>query len=231
MNTAGVESSASVVGASDGPDAGMVATINVDNHVELLGAIFDLFTGNSYRDEVLMLPGYSDTTVDAENVSPLSVEESIVCSNGGTATFTPEGPSGFNVITTSLTFQFDNCQDGATLLEGELIQTRRNDGLVKIESTGFTAVSQSEQIHYSGSAESLLRGTSRNWSTDDVNYSVTAPSTTFELSGSTDFRNGLFSAAMRGSYTIRSAPNRERAASSTHNRRFHFFRTARHPRI
>ena len=206
VNTAGVESSASVVGASDGPDTGTVATINVDNHVELLSAIFDLFTGNSYRDEVLMLPGYSDTTVDAENVFPFSVEESIVCSNGGTATFTPGGPSGFNVMTTSLTFQFDNCQDGATLLEGELIQTRRQDGLVKIESTGFTAVSQSEQIQYSGSAESLLRGPFKNWSTDDVNYRVTTPSNTFELNGSTDFRDGLFSAAMIGSYTIRSAP-------------------------
>ena len=206
VNTAGVESSASVVGTSDGPDTGTVATINVDNHVELLSAIFDLFTGNSYRDEVLMLPGYSDTTVDAENVSPFSVEESIVCSNGGTATFTPGGPSGFNVRTTSLTFQFDNCQDGATLLEGELIQTRRQDGLVKIESTGFTAISQSEQIQYSGSAESLLRGPFKNWSTDDVNYRVTKPSTTFELNGSTDFRDGLFSAAMTGSYTIRSAP-------------------------
>ena len=73
---------------------GSAPDVNADNHVALLGYVFDVFNGSAdgYGHDILSLPGHSDPRVAAPpsgSESDVSETERASCGNGGTAGFAP----------------------------------------------------------------------------------------------------------------------------------------------
>ena len=126
------------------------AIITLDNHVELLENIFAIYSGKLYGDELINAPDYSDPTYNGRPLNDvqgnlISTSADVACSNGGTASFVPEIDSFYHG---EWAFQFDNCQDGASVFDGDLLRGVFES--VTIESSGFTHDDQTQTISFSG---------------------------------------------------------------------------------
>lgn len=200
--------------------------ITVDNHVELLRHVFDIYTGNAYIPDVLTLPDWTDP---AYNGTPgfMSVEANITCLNGGTARFIPfYSDDGDSNTRAWWEFHFDNCQDDAVILDGQLHREywggRGSGTNGKVVSSGLSTDEQSRQLRYRGTVyEQLLFLSGR--SASDVNYSVSDVLSMFELSNAnTGFSNypvdGTFT--MSGAFTVVSDATGNRALGAEVLERF-----------
>ena len=182
--------------------------INRTNHVELLRHVFDIYTGNAYIAEIATLPDWSDPSY-AGFPTTESIETNITCLNGGTARFTPfvrESDHGSDFWE----FEFDDCQDDAVVLDGQLHREFRSSsgGWGKsVASSGLSINGQSQQLQYSGTVDEGVSFTLRR-SASDVNYYVFDGISSFALSSAnTGFINypavgGPF--MISGAFTVRS---------------------------
>lgn len=147
--------------------------ITMDNHVSLLKNIFAIYSGKLYGDEILTAPDYSDPAYEgAPRLMPnspelLSQEANIVCSNGGTAHFTPETQGYYKDNLLTWNFVFDNCQDGIALLNGQL-KREIYEGLF-VSSSGFSRDDQTKAIEYSGK---ISNARDIPWETTKVNINL-----------------------------------------------------------
>jgi len=162
--------------------------VNAENHAELLTYAFSVFNGSAdgYGSTILALHGFSDPRysepLNQPEISDAPVEQ-VVCGNGGTAEFTPY-LFGFQKVTTGWSSVFNNCQDGARVLDGDLERTVSSAFTVK--SDRFSVVDQSRRLDYSGTLVWEFAGSraydSREWRLRDVYYTVTdAEEVVFEL--------------------------------------------------
>ena len=129
----------------DAPDPGdggdRLDVIRTDNVVTLIAAVFDVYRGEPWGNIVFALPGFTRTP----DLTP-NEEQTLTCANGGTVTIRRintgygGGPG----------FVFDNCQDGATLFDGQVDNYRDRYGTQHVQGTGITITAQTETIRYSG---------------------------------------------------------------------------------
>ena len=192
---------------SGGSSSGLPA-ITLDNRVQLLGAVFDAYSGNAYAPRVLTLPDYSDVDY-ALYRSPGVDSETVTCSNGGTADLSSSA-SGDRVVTTVTGFRFDDCQDDVDLLDGELERTTSDT--VGFASSGLTIENQSETLRYSGDASfsrgNLYGGSNQSWwSTSGLSFAIDDGIAAYELSDATSFFSTTvpFERTMSGGFTLTSA--------------------------
>jgi len=166
-------------------DSGNDVGINASNYLEVLSTVFDVFNGyaSGYGKAILDAPEFSNSRyVGPPNIvsSPEGPPqpgppETVGCSNGGTAVFTP-WESGLNEVTRGWNAEFDNCQDDATLFDGQF--TRLTDFSQRRSSnSGFSVTAPARATRFTGSLEwkfAVARGDafSRYWRMDDLSYTI-----------------------------------------------------------
>ena len=180
--------------------------ITMDNHVELLGNVFGIFSGDVYLDDLLTAPDHSNPAyagkpdIDQEG-SLVSPPVDIVCSNGGAASFVPESDGLFFDSTASWNFAFDNCQDGDRLLDGDL--QREIFESISLESSGFTSESQTQLKRFAGSLERTRIGRFAFLHTEAVSFSLAGPMDALSISeATTRLDTDSNFGRMSGSFTV-----------------------------
>ena len=201
---------------SDDGTSNMTAAITVDNHVESLRYLFDIFAGQEYGPDMLSLPDYPDPAYNDDTVPlpdiitpdyPDSAAEMITCINGGTATFTPFGldRDGWN-------FEFDDCQYEGTLYNGNVNRELFRRGTwLDLTSTGLTIESQSTKTSFSGRVDykpgDVSGELNRHYIVEDVDLAKTDNTEKFELVDAV-FEFGIvgnsFVKTLEGKYTVKS---------------------------
>jgi len=162
--------------------------ITVDNHVELLGNVFAIFSAGLYGDDLLTAPDYSDPFFDGkpeigDDGNPISPPVNIVCGNGGAASFVPENDGLVFDSIAAWNFEFDSCQDGERLLDGDL--RREIFESITLASSGFSSESQALLKRFSGTLQHTLISGSAFLYTTDMNFSLTGPMNVLSISDST----------------------------------------------
>lgn len=163
-------------GSTPGTDTN-AAVMTVDNHVAVLTNVFAIFSGKLYGDEVLTAPDFSVAPLDkfpdfdfATN-QMISQPVDLVCSNGGTVFAIPESEGTDTAL--GWNFEFDNCQDGIALLDGQI--TNSIYEAIFITSEGFVRDDQTKIIRLSGSlgGRSAAAGVENSfWDTEDINFTL-----------------------------------------------------------
>ena len=108
-------------GASAPGDAAAdgMPTITADNYEEIVAFAFRVYNGNAFAPDVFALPGYRDGVIDRA-ASPDSVPLSVVCENGGTLEAVPDFIDGARVSSWSWDLDFEECQQGSLVVDGDL---------------------------------------------------------------------------------------------------------------
>ncbi|ASJ73689.1 hypothetical protein [Granulosicoccus antarcticus] len=142
-------------GTTDTEQETIADFITMDNHVELLRNVLSIYSGKLWADEVLIEPDSGDRLVPtgveyaADGTGDLiSTPVDIVCENGGTVSITPATDGQPADAVTSWDFEFDNCQKGEAVREGQL--KREIYESVRFTSADYSNTSQSRQIEFSG---------------------------------------------------------------------------------
>ena len=179
------------------------AVITMDNHVGIVANVLAIFSGKLYGDELLTAPDYSDPAfdswpeIDSNTAELITQPADRVCSNGGTLTVTPETQGFFidNLLTWN--FDFDNCQDGQSLFDGQL--SRGIYEAIHLASTGFERDDQTEVLRYSGSLVGRS-GSGRYWTTTDMDFSIESSASAFVIE---DSNTTFFPDALSGDFKVR----------------------------
>jgi|GEM_PF-3500795 len=163
--------------------------VNAENHAELLTYAFSIFNGSAddYGSTILAFHGFSDPRYSEPLNQPEisnALAEQVVCGNGGTAKFTPY-LFGLLEVTSGWSSVFNNCQDGARVLDGDLERTVSS--AVTVKSDRFEVKDQARRLDYSGTLVWEFAGSraydSREWWLRDVHFTVTnGEEVVFELS-------------------------------------------------
>lgn len=169
------------------PEPG-TAVITMDNHVVIVANVLAVFSGKLYGDAVFAVPDYSDPAydlwpvVDPDTAELITQPADIVCSNGGTATVVPETQGFFldNLLTWN--FEFENCQDGIALLDGQL--SRGIYEAIHLTSTGFVRDEQTRVVRYSGSLVGRS-GNGRHWTTTGMDFTLESTDSSLVIENST----------------------------------------------
>ena len=193
---------------------GSPPALDADNHVERLRYAFDVLNGSAdgYGHDILSLPGYSDPRVAAPPAGreddPV-VTESASCTNGGTAEFAPY-IFGYREVTYGWSYAFDDCQDGARVLDGDFFRSDSSRATARSED-GFTVDEQTRRLEFSGELQWAYSGSraadSRFWNLGGVDYTVTeGDRAVFELRAASAGLYTVFPVqnSMSGSFRVRS---------------------------
>lgn len=163
-----------------------VSGINASNYFEVLSTVLDVFNGSAvgYGQAILDAPRFSDTRYvgpptivfpDPNGPPQVGPSESVICSNGGTAVFTPY-ESGLNEVTRGWNVEFDHCQDDVTVFDGQF--RRLADFSERRDSSSILTVTTPERItQFAGSLEwkfAAARGDtfSRYWRMNNLAYTI-----------------------------------------------------------
>ena len=198
-------------GAPTGPDGPDAPVITPDTYVDVLAHAFEIYTGKRFGADILALPGYPVETLDYAPPgldSDGTVTVSATCGNGGTLVL-EETVTGARQLTRTRDYDFDDCQDGAAVYDGEL--TSRDFGNVGLESTGLDVVDGPRTVRFSGALGYMPfsnrdGGPNRSYGMDGVDYSVAgeSPAALTEASFAWSFVNGSFGFGIDGGYRIAS---------------------------
>lgn len=164
------------------------AVITMDNHVEIVANIIAIFSGRLYGDAVFAMPDYSDPAydlwpvVDPDTAALITQPADIVCSNGGTAAVVPETQGFFidNLLTWN--FDFDRCQDGIALLDGQL--SRGIYEALHFTSSGFVRDEQTRVVRFSGSLVGRS-GDGHYWTSTDMDFALESTDSSLVIEDST----------------------------------------------
>ncbi len=110
-----------------------IAAIPMDNYVDIVRTVFNTYTGASFGPSVVSLPGYSDPAYQS-TLQTTDASDSVVCSNGETGELSAV-TSGDRVLTKITFFDFNNCQDGDNLIDGQF--ERILDDNLDVSSAGL----------------------------------------------------------------------------------------------
>jgi len=204
----------------DSADPDSAAAITMDNHVELLNFVFAIYSGHKQGSEILALPAYPDSAFDDSSIADGSpsdesrspeVVQDIVCSNGGTLVHTQDSwYSQQNRANRKISnFVFDNCQQESTIFDGELLRDMLY-GVLELESSGLTTVTQSLDTSFSGDVRYQYAETrsipTLSYSLDNVQYAVTsATDGLFELKDANFYygtREGYLWKQLTGGFSV-----------------------------
>lgn len=162
-------------------DAGL-DVIRIDNVSTLVAAVFDAYRGVPWSDSAYALPGFSDTPELTPNET-----RTIICENGGTATLrgSTTGYGGYE-------YQFDNCQDGATLFDGQVDNYADRYSILNIRGPGITVAGATDTIRFAGHVRKI-QGGDHLWIEEPVNVQNIATDGTFYAftGATTEFRYGV----------------------------------------
>ena len=169
--------------------------LSVDNHVEVVAALLDVYRGEAYRERLLEAtrrarPSETGFAPSAAGVTPEAPLLDTTCSNGGTARFElvrdADREEGWNTT-------FEGCQDEADVLEGRIRRTRLNGGdTIDLDAAGFGVEGQAGTVSFDGNARWRPRrtptgGTGRTWTARDMSFADTASDAAMTLDGA-DYR-------------------------------------------
>jgi hypothetical protein len=184
--------------------------ITADAAVPLLDYLFRIYTGREYGADMLALPGYDTTALDAQGLPPEGEEriESVTCENGGTLAYTLS-QRGTRQITTRRAFDFDDCQDGARVFNGEIVESTfgniilNSPGLEVTEQQGDTGFYGVINYKYNSNRDG---GPRRNYWLSDVRYTVDDGTERVTLGDASIRFNFViaFDRELEGGYTIAS---------------------------
>jgi len=160
------------------------AVINRGNHVEVLNEAFALFVGDVYNSNIKNL-GFDFLT----EYNPDPPPSTTACSNGGTALFAYVSPLQFN---------FEGCQVGTHVYDGEISQLQnilRNG--IGVDTNGFSINMQPDiTLSFSGDGRRLFSRTTADyvnvWWVEDWTLTNDDPENTLEIiNASHSFRYGF----------------------------------------
>lgn len=195
--------------AIDGEEDGAVDSlvINRASYADIVARVFDVYTGQAYAPDVITLPRYSDP-VYRNDLQLTEAQDSVVCSNGGSAEVAIQS-AGQRLIVKSTNFVFDNCQDGSTLVDGDLHRVLGD--VLRLVSNGISVDEPSVTTTFAG-ITILSQGNEYGlgpdrlaWSASGVMYTRDTADTMLSIDDAvTLFQRVVpFSATLYGSFSLR----------------------------
>ncbi|WP_088916180.1 hypothetical protein [Granulosicoccus antarcticus] len=220
-----------IVVSGDSPvvDTPVSATINRDNHIEILSEVFSVYTGNVYGDtlprkpEDFMLersPVHLEVTEEMQNGHEDAFLLQFTCNNGGTMElFSTSG----EFESSAATYTWHDCLEGSLVHDGTLYanygnsNTGENRDLVSADYNSL--YSTGETVEISGEFGGLVDWDDgsdiiriEHWANSEVDYSFQDATLVVEVSGAnTDTQytwleqdDNVFTAELSGSFQLNS---------------------------
>ena len=200
---------------TDDPDGPRFLSPIVDewNSIPLAREAFSILSGRAFGQDVVDLPGFGGEAY-AGGAPADAVGVDRACQNGGTVRIEPFS-TGAREITSGYGFAFDDCQDGATLYDGEL--ERRVNSAVTVVSSGIDVDGPGRDVAFAGSigrqfTSSRDGGPSRFFAADVDRFERSDVEGTFAIeNASIDYLLALpFRARLEGGFDYRSALTQRR---------------------